>query len=249
MEQSDIKIDNSVKGNLGWGPAAAIFVSIGAYIFSQLVIVIPIVLIKASHTSGSDNFINYIDNSSWASLLLTGFSALGLLVFLYVFLKLRKRSFKNLGFSKIKFSQLGWLLLALVGYVICLTIAMTIASKIPGFDSNQKQDVGFTTAAGWQLALAFIGLVVIPPFAEEIVFRGFLYRGLASKWPKILSALITSLIFALLHFQWNVSVDVFVLSLTLIILYEKTHNLWMCVFLHGIKNFIAFATIFLFATH
>ena len=248
MEESGIKNESSVKNKLGWGPTAAIFVSISAYVFSQLVIVIPILLIKSLHTEKSESFISYVDNSSWASLLLAGFSAIGLLAFLYVFLKMRKKGFASLGFSRIRISHIGWLVLALVSYVILLMIAMSIAAMVPGFDSNQKQDVGFVSASGWQLLLAFTGLVIIPPVAEEIVFRGFLYRGLASKWPKILSALTTSLIFALLHFQWNVSLDVFILSLVLIALFEKTKNLWMCVFLHGLKNFIAFATIFLFAT-
>jgi len=98
------------------------------------------------------------------------------------------------------------------------------------------------------LVLAFIGLVVLPPIAEEMLFRGFLYRGLAKRLPKILSALITSGLFALLHFQWNVSLDVFVLSLVLIALYEKTKNLWVCVGLHAIKNGIAFLALFVFVS-
>ena len=233
---------------VGWGPAAALFITITAYIFSQLILVVPLYLISKIHSDNSINFSDYIDNSPWIGLLLTGFSSLGLLSVIFIFLKRRKRSLRDLGFKKIKFSDFGWLLLAIVSYIFIVAIVLYVASFIPGFNSNQKQDVGYAAAAGWQIGLAFIGLVIVPPLAEEIVFRGFLYKGLTSKWPKIFSALLTSFIFALFHFQWNVSVDVFVLSLVLIALLEKTNNLWMCVCLHGLKNFIAFATIFLFAT-
>lgn len=240
--------NNEAKQKKGWGPSSALFVTIAAYIFSQVILIVPLYVISKIHSSASNNFLDYINNSSWVSLILTGFSSLGLLSVIYLFLKKRKSSIKDLGFRKIKFSDIGWLFVALMSYIILAAIVLYFASLVPGFNSNQKQDVGYAAATGWQIGLAFIGLVIIPPLAEEIVFRGFLYKGLSSKWPKILSALITSFVFALLHFQWNVSVDVFILSLVLIALLERTKNLWMCIFLHAIKNFIAFATIFLFAT-
>ena len=245
---NEVGINQLKNKKVGWGPTAAIFITIAAYIFSQLILIIPLYLISKIHSDNSIKFSDYIDNSPWIGLLLTGFSALGLLSVIIIFLKKRKSSLRDLGFKKIKFSDFGWLLLAIISYIFIVAIVLYVASFIPGFNSNQKQDVGYAAAAGWQIGLAFIGLVIVPPIAEEIVFRGFLYKGLSSKWPKIFSALLTSFIFALFHFQWNVSVDVFVLSLVLIALLEKTKNLWMCVFLHAAKNFIAFATIFLFAT-
>jgi hypothetical protein len=127
-----------------------------------------------------------------------------------------------------------------------LVVILSLASHIPGFNANQSQNIGYQGIAGTQLILAFVGLVVLPPLAEEMLFRGFLYRGLASRWPKVVAALVTSGLFGLVHFQWNVSIDVFVLSLVMIALYEKTENLWVCVGLHAIKNSLAFLTLFVF---
>ncbi|MEI7616592.1 MAG: type II CAAX endopeptidase family protein, partial [Actinomycetota bacterium] len=190
-----------------------------------------------------------IDNSTWINLALGGLSATTLIIVLWFFLKRRKSKIKDLGFKKFTKKDFFWMFIGLVVYFILLIIAITIANLIPGFNEEEVQNIGYTTAAGWQLMVAFVGLVVIPPLAEEMLFRGFLYRGLASKWPKIIAALVASVFFAVLHFQWNVGIDVFVLSLVMIFLLEKTKNLWVCVGLHAIKNGIAFLAIFVFASH
>ena len=234
------------KPDVAWGPRAAIIVSLVAYIVSQLILIIPIALISATAGDGQD-FDTLLSESAWLQLTLTGVSAAGLLATLWLFLKSRKLRFKNLGFKKPKLQDFGWLAVAVFVYYILLIITVTIASNVPGFNAEQAQDVGFAAVSGWQLVLAFIGLVILPPLAEEMLFRGFMYRGLATKWPKIIAALVTSALFGLVHFQWNVALDVFVLSLVLIALYEKTKNLWMCVGLHAIKNFLAFLALFVFA--
>lgn len=231
---------------LGWGPSASLFVSLLAYITSQLILVLPALLIV--FISGNNDVESILAESAWLQLVLTGISSIGLLAVLWLFLRNRKLGFKNLGFAKIKATDFAWLAIAVLGYFVALSVALVIVSNVPGFDSEQTQDIGYGAVAGWQLLFAFIGLVILPPLAEEMMFRGFMYRGLAGKWPKLVAALITSLLFAVVHFQWNVGVDVFVLSLVLIWLYERTNNLWMCVFLHAFKNGLAFLALFVFAS-
>lgn len=231
------------KSSLAWGPKAAIIVSVLAYVSSQLILIVPLMLFYAVQQNQD---IDSALNSSWVQLCLSGVSAATILGVLWLFLHRRKQSFKNLGFKKIRWSDIGWLLVATLIYIITLIMVMAAATHIPGFNADEAQDVGYQGVNGWQLGLAFIGLVVLPPLAEEMLFRGFLYRGLASKWPKIIAALVTSALFALVHFQWNVGLDVFVLSLILIALYEKTKNLWMCIFLHALKNGMAFLALFIF---
>lgn len=248
MDQTNPNLQtNKLNLGIGWGPRASIFVSLGAYIASQLVLIMPALLIV--FVSGNDDIESVLADSPWLQLVLTGISSIGLVAVLWLFLRARKLSFKNLGFAKIKATDFAWLAIAILVYFVALTITMTLASNVPGFDAEQAQDVGYEAVAGWQMAFAFIGLVILPPLAEEMMFRGFMYRGLASKWPKIVAALVTSLLFALVHFQWNVGIDVFVLSMILIWLYERTKNLWMCVLLHAFKNGLAFLAIFVFAAN
>jgi membrane protease YdiL (CAAX protease family) len=241
MEQTKELVSKSPKR---WGPFYAIFGSVGIYLVSQIILIVPIIIISVINP-GQDTQ-DVINNSVGVSLLLTLVSSLSVLLLLYYLLKRRGQSFKDLGFKSFKIKDCLWIFLGLVMYFGALIVTLTILSLIPSFDAEQTQTIGYQGAAGWQLILVFIGLVTLPPITEEMLFRGFLYRGLSSKWPKIISALIASALFALVHFQWNVGVDVFILSLILILILEKTKNLWSCIILHALKNGIAFLALFVF---
>jgi len=232
------------QSKLKWGPSSAVIISFLAYIIAQLILFIPIALIAA--VNHGQDIQTVLDNSAWLQLVLTGISSATLILVLWLFLRRRQSSFRVLGFRTFKYSDAGWAIIGLVVYYAMLVAALSLANLIPGFDLEQTQTIGYASANGWQLSLAFIGLVILPPLAEETLFRGFLYRGLASRWPKLLAAVFASLLFAIVHWQWNVGIDVFILSMVMIALYEKTKNLWVCVALHGIKNLIAFLMLFVF---
>jgi len=78
--------------------------------------------------------------------------------------------------------------------------------------------------------------VLLAPAAEEVLFRGILYPALkeggfasAAKW-------ITSMLFALIHFNVAAFVPLVVLALVLVWLYEKTDNLLAPIAAHAIFN-------------
>jgi membrane protease YdiL (CAAX protease family) len=84
--------------------------------------------------------------------------------------------------------------------------------------------------------------------------RGYLYGSLRKAFSKLNAALITSVIFASAHLEfgsgapllWIAALDTFVLSLFLVGLHEKTGSLWAGMLVHGAKNAIAFAALFIF---
>lgn len=116
---------------------------------------------------------------------------------------------------------------------------------IPGFPSEQCQDVGFKQAFGSERTLAFLALVVVAPIVEEIVFRGVLYGKMRRSGLGIIPAiLITSVLFGLAHWQWNVGLDVFALSVVSCLLRERTKGIGASIVLHMMKNAIAFYIMF-----
>ena len=126
------------------------------------------------------------------------------------------------------------------GVVLALMV-----SWFPALPLNQTQDVGFQ-ALGSQLdnMLAFVTLVVLAPIAEEVLFRGYLYGKLKGYVSGFIAALVTSLLFAIAHFQLNVAIDVFILSLMLCGLRSLTGSIWAGVLLHMLKNMIAYYILF-----
>lgn len=60
----------------------------------------------------------------------------------------------------------------------------------------------------------------------------------------IIASLLTSLVFAALHGQWNVGVNVFVMSLILCAMREITGTIYAGIIMHMIKNAVAFIMVF-----
>lgn len=147
--------------------------------------------------------------------------------------------------------------LAPVGFVVSLLLAAGLAALFnlfPWFDAEQVQDVGFSPyIIGVDRVVAFVVLVVIAPIAEELVFRGWLYGKLrkilnakmSDMGSMIISILLVSLLFGLIHMQWNVGVNVFALSIVLCGMREITGTIYAGILTHMIKNGVAFYLLYI----
>lgn len=158
-----------------------------------------------------------------------------------------------LGLSrKPKWLDAGYTLAGAPVYFMMLVVVGGLAAAFFGVNLDQEQEIGFErVVSNADMMLAFVSLVVVPPIVEEVLFRGFLFTGLRTKFGFATTALIVSLLFALPHalassegFLWVAVIDTFVLSLVLCYLREKTGALWAAVALHAIKNGAAFVFLF-----
>jgi len=162
--------------------------------------------------------------------------------------KKRRTTKKDIGLQQLpRWMDIVWAPAGMIVYLILTSIVTQIAMQTLTFvDYSQAQETGFAQISGQlEYVLAFISLVVIAPLAEEILFRGYLLGKLRKYAPLWLSILITSALFALVHFQWNVAIDVFVLSIVLCLLRVYTGSLWASVLLHMLKNGVAYYFLFI----
>ncbi len=141
------------------------------------------------------------------------------------------------------------ILLAPIGFIVFMLVAVFMVSLmtvlLPGIDWSQEQNVGFNSLiSGGDFLLAFISLVVIAPVAEEVIFRGWLYGKLRAKIPAIPAMIVVSLLFGIVHGQWNVGVTVFVMSIAMCTMREITGTIWGGILIHMLKNGIAFYMLF-----
>jgi len=98
----------------------------------------------------------------------------------------------------------------------------------------------YTTALteGWLPAL-LAGAIIVAPAGEEILFRGFLFRGWArserTTWPAIV---VISLLWAALHVQydWTGIVQIFVIGLFLGWMRWRSGSLLLTFLLHALFN-------------
>jgi membrane protease YdiL (CAAX protease family) len=168
-------------------------------------------------------------------------------------------SLRAVGLLRPRLKDIGHAALAFLAYIMVYLILVGIIQQLmPSLDLDQKQDIGFENLQGVYLAIVFVLLVLIVPFVEEFLMRGLLFSSLRQKLKFGGSAIITSLLFAALHLGggeagagplWIAAIDTFVLSIVLCYLRERTGRLWAGIGLHAIKNGIAFAALFIFASN
>ncbi|HSX53548.1 MAG TPA: type II CAAX endopeptidase family protein [Patescibacteria group bacterium] len=251
------KPDKEAKENqINWHPLETVGVTVAIYFVSQLIGGALVYLYPLARHWNQNQINNWINSSVIAEFLLV-LAVETLTVWLLVrFLKHRKATVGTIGLQRRpQWTDLAYVLMGFVIYFILYIAIVDLAKAlVPHLDLNQQQQLGFKDAHRLQLLPVFVSLVLLPPFVEELLVRGFLYSGLKKSLPKIWAVLLTSALFATAHLQagsgapllWVAALDTFVLSLVLIYLREKTGSLWASIGLHMLKNTIAFLSLFVF---
>lgn len=254
LETSEVTVDASPRIN--WSPWLAVVFVVVVYYVAQYLGALVISIYPALHHWSATQTNGWINSSVWGQFFYVLIAESLTLGSVYLFLKSRKRRLSDIGLVRPKLTDPVWGLAMLPLYFVSYYVIVAVVhSLVPELNVTQQQQIGFTNVSGLgNLVLTFISLVLLPPIVEEILVRGFLYTSLKSKLPQITAALVASLIFASGHLQagsgapllWIAFLDTFTLSLFLIYLREKTHSLYASMTLHGLKNFIAFMSIFIF---
>ncbi len=251
------KAASDAKANqVNWRPLETIGVTVAIYFVSQLIGGALVYIYPLIHHWDQTRTNNWLDTSVAAEFLLVLVVEALTIWLLLRFLRRRKATIDTIGLQrKPKWTDLAYVLMGFAGYFV-LYIAVVDITKalVPHLNLEQQQQLGFKAAQNLQLVPVFVSLVLLPPFVEELLVRGFLYSGLKKALPKVWAVLLTSALFATAHLQagsgasllWVAAIDTFVLSLVLIYLREKTGSLWASIGLHMLKNSIAFLGLFVF---
>ena len=87
----------------------------------------------------------------------------------------------------------------------------------------------------------FLAVVIVAPIGEEILFRGFLQKFLEEHWKDITRAvLVTSLFFAMIHFNPFWTIQIYLLGVVLGFLSWKTKSVIPSIILHSLNNGTAY---------
>ncbi|HET7320139.1 MAG TPA: type II CAAX endopeptidase family protein [Candidatus Saccharimonadales bacterium] len=242
-----------------WNPLWALTFAVVIFFASQIIAGLVVSIYPAfqhwSHARAND----WLDNSVLAQFFFVLLAEGLVLETIYLWLH---------GF-RTKFSAIGWVrprlrdaAIGLAGWGIYFVVFLLLVSQVqhyfPHFNINQEQQIGFNHVHGTTgLVLTFVSLVVLPPLAEELLMRGFLYTSFRKRLNFLWATLLTSAIFASAHLPeggaagplWIGAIDTFLLSLVLCYMREKTGSLWPGITAHAIKNGIAFMALFVVGVH
>jgi len=138
-----------------------------------------------------------------------------------------------------------WLVLAIPLALFCEGISIPLQNLnehlAPGHVNGQCQAVKHGYGAAYALAIPMICGIV--PFAEETVFRGFLFGWLRRWLPLWLSAPLAALAFAAVHATLAILLPLFAVGLVLVLIYQWSGSLYPGMLVHGTFNLVGVITI------
>lgn len=79
-------------------------------------------------------------------------------------------------------------------------------------------------------------LVIIAPIYEEVVFRGILLKGMASRMNPKLALVVSALFFAILHMNIPQGINAFLLGLIIGAIYLDTGSIYLSILAHLVNN-------------
>lgn len=153
--------------------------------------------------------------------------------------------FEAAGFHKVKISTL--LMIALCTFLIMPLVTVLNVLTMFFTDNAVAALEGDIVSTPFPAMLFMIG--IFGPFCEEFVFRGVIYRSYrrSGEWLNnmryktlrnngISAILLSSLLFGLMHMNFNQAVYAFAIGIFLVLLVEAAGSLWASVFCHMFFN-------------
>jgi len=135
-------------------------------------------------------------------------------------------------------------LTSLVAYCAMLPIVMVsgllnelLVEKL-GLPSGANPAIGLTLLLnpGWTLLVLLLQVALIGPVAEELLFRGVIFKALRNRLSFAWAAGLSSLLFASLHGSFNDLAPIFVVGMFLAWIYQKTQNIGAPILAHCLFN-------------
>jgi membrane protease YdiL (CAAX protease family) len=235
----------------GIGPVATLVWFLGALapltIGTILAIFLWIAVNPAIEIGGASSFDPATLESNGA--LLAIYTVIGdALVLFYLWLIVRRTRIPMTEYFALRLPARNDLALGLVLIAVYLPLAdlITIMSGreiVPAF----MVDTYRTAAESGFMPLFLFSLIIVAPAAEEMMFRGFLFRGLESGWGATAAILVSGVLFAVIHtqYEWFLVFQIVVVAFLFGWLRARSNSLLLTMLLHAIMNAYASAQVVL----
>ncbi len=167
-------------------------------------------------------------------LLQTIAAVLSIPLYFFVF-HLRRVDLKNFIRLK-KTSAANMLISAVLGVVINLALSLLVALTAIDKLSPEHERFMFNILTETGLWVGLIGIGIIIPITEELLFRGLVFNELRKNIPLLPSILIQALIFGAFHGNLTQFLYTFVMGIVLALVYLWSDSLWPPVLVHIFLN-------------
>ena len=160
----------------------------------------------------------------------------------FIYTKSKKISLEKIGFGEMKVKWLFASIALAFGVIAIGGVLSSALSNLLNIESTGLQGIqAIASDKLWLNLLNFKLLVaILIPIAEELYFRGILFRFIRQNKSFIWSALASSLIFSSIHFSPSSIPFTFLLGFSSAFLFEKSKSIFPSFFLHiAVNNLVA----------
>lgn len=161
-------------------------------------------------------------------------SAIGAFLFYMLISKIRKRSlFKLCEFKKISLrNAINALLIGISANVLTIVLIsfLPIEKLTPEYEELME------SINGGNFIVTLLGVGIVAPIIEEIIFRGLIYHELKRHMPILLAVVIQALLFGIYHFNIVQGIYAFFLGIILALALNWTDTIWSAILIHFSYN-------------
>lgn len=122
-------------------------------------------------------------------------------------------------------------------FAVRLVLARLMVVAMPDWMAFMGTPFALGDGHSLGMSAGFLGMtVLVTPFAEEVFFRGFLFRWMSGNRPVWLAAIISSVMFGVAHILPPQAISAALMALLLCWLYWRTGSVWPAVAAHITNN-------------
>ena len=104
-------------------------------------------------------------------------------------------------------------------------------------DDGKKDGIALQSSIKQFGAISMVlAICFLAPIAEEILFRGIILKGLVDKLSPLWAILLSSILFAAIHFSANDTLTLFIVAVGYSMLTLKARSIWPAILAHVINN-------------
>jgi membrane protease YdiL (CAAX protease family) len=145
---------------------------------------------------------------------------------------------QRLGLRESRLGVAAYVLFPLATPTLAVITGLLLGPLVEHEGSEQLRELErmITGPSGWHALLVISLVSLLPGFAEELVFRGYIQQRLTAAWGALPAILFAGVLFAAAHMDLTHSVLVFPLGLWLGLVAWRTGTVWVAILCHAYYN-------------
>ncbi len=216
------------------------------FLIAQLISGLIMVLFYGTEISDLTNIVEGNGNLNGLRLAQMIATVISFLVPAIIFSRLKKKPASSYSGANVFFPLIGLILIPFILYFFypILNLSFFVNKVSPWSNWMNGSQIEYKAIVEGLLNnksmfvffLNFITIAILPAICEEWIFRGTLQKFLSEKINIHLAILITSLVFSLIHFDFEAFLPRIILSILLGYVFYFSGSLWSSIFLHVVNN-------------